>query len=212
MQIIDFLKERLKDIWITYKEKKISEDFIKNIIIIPFIYITGTIILFIRNKSLRFPFYTLDLVQLTLLVAYFAISYLTYLLIEYVLLNGKKNIYLFIFLFLIPTIYICLFELDIIIALISFVVYPVLMYFIFQKEKKPLIIEILIMIFYTTIILGIPISMGGLKGNPVYFYNDISNIKTEYIFYGIENGIYQFADKNNIYLIPIDKGYIEYRR
>jgi len=212
MQIINFLKERLKDILATYKEMQISGDLIKNILIIPGIYILGTIILIIRNKFLGFPFYTLDFVRLTLLVVYFIISYLTYLIIEYVLLNGKRNRYLIIFLFIIPITYICVFELDIIMSLFSFLLYPIVMYFLYKKEKKPLLNEILVIFFYMTILLGIPISMGGFKGKTVYFYDDALNTKTEYIFYGIENGMYQFADKNNIYLIPIDKGYIEYKR
>ena len=212
MKIINFLEEYLNNFLTKYKENKTNEDFIKNFLIIPFIYIIGTIILIVRNKFLGLPFYTLDFVRLTLLVVYFIISYLTYLTIVNVLSKGKKLFYLIILLFSVSLTYFCLFELSFCLSFTYFVFFPITVYLLFSKESIPLLNKIISIIFYMTIILGIPVSIGGFKGKTVYFYDDASNTKTEYVFYGIENGMYQFADKDNIYLIPIDKGYIEYKR
>ena len=65
-------------------------------------------------------------------------------------------------------------------------------------------------ICFTVIILEVPMSIGGLKGQEVVYYNFDTKEKNKYIYYGNYEGLYQFVSDNKVILLPIDSGYIEY--
>ena len=85
--------------------------------------------------------------------------------------------------------------------------FPIIMMIIDSGYK---IINLMTIILYITLILEIPISFGGLKGQEVTYHDMESSTDKKYIYYGNYDGLYQFSDNDNIYLIPIDNGYIMY--
>ena len=204
--------------------------FIKtNVWIVPLIYFVGTIALIIRNKAYGLPFSPISLIQFAVIVVYVGIFLIMYALIEYStiqliellkkILNREKNVILKFILqlisyiiFVVTICYILRFIIgNIVRALLLCIAYymffPIMM-MITDSEYK--IINLMTIILYITLILEIPISLGGFKGKEVIYHDIESSTNKEYIYYGNYDGLYQLSDNDNVYLIPIDNGYIMY--
>ena len=98
------------------------------------------------------------------------------------------------------------------ILLSYFILLPISFSLLFINSKIPLLNYTIIIVSYMTIVLHIPISLGGFEGQEVVFYNEMQKTDEKYTFYGIMDGMYQLTDDNNVYLIPIDKGYLKYKK
>ena len=85
------------------------------------------------------------------------------------------------------------------------------MCFMFLKNND-VIAKISRIILYSTLILNVPISLGGFCGQEVFFYNNDTQETEKYIYYGNYNDLYQFKRDNKIYLFPLDNGYIYYEK
>ena len=206
--------------------------FIKNNVwIVPIIYFIGTIALIIRDKEYGLPFSPISLIQFAVIVVYVGIFLIMYTCIEYSniqlieffkrIVKKKKNIIfqmivqiivhivvmliiLSIFLFILGNM-----ERTLLICISYYIVFPIIIMLIDSKYKSS---NLIIIIFYITLILEIPISLGGFKGQEVLYHNISDNTENEYVYYGNYDGLYQFSDNDNIYLIPIDSGYIIYHK
>ncbi len=64
----------------------------------------------------------------------------------------------------------------------------------------------------TSLILQIPISLGGIRPLPVSFCSFSTEKCIDYVFYGEANGLYQLSDNETIILIPTSDGYIKYNK
>ena len=214
------------------KSFKMMNTFIKtNVWIVPVIYFIGTIALIIRNKIYGLPFSPISLIQFAIIVVYVVAFLIMYAFIEYStiqvigffqrILKREKNIILkfilqliFHIVLLVIVFYILYFILEniertLLLCIAYYIFFPIIMIIIDSRYK---INNLMIIILYITLILEIPISLGGLKGQEVIYYDMENSIEKEYIYYGNYDGLYQFSDNDNIYLIPIDNGYIMYKK
>lgn len=219
-------KKRLLNIGIEFGKKTSFLDILVkySILVAPLIYILGTIMLIMRNSKIGFPFAPLSIIQFAVMVVYLIFLLLCYLAIDAMLATiindrKKKNFFfdllllsillggiLYLFSYLIPS------KSDLYgVFLAFFVIVPIFFYLFFRNELYFLKLGASILCFMI-IIQHIPMSLGGLKEQKVIFYDEIKQEEVRYDFYGIVDGIYQFSDSKNIYLIPIDKGYIKYEK
>ena len=204
--------------------------FIKNNAwIIPLIYIIGTIALLIRNKLYGLPFYPISLIQFAVIVVLSLFFLFLFTIVEYNGINSlncfkqvsnkeKGKLLQFIgyliaditFLFIISLILWFIVEdmkRAIILCFGYYMVFPIMIITLNSRYKMSNLITIMT---YISLILEVPISMGGFKGQEVLFHNNKLNSEIQYAYYGTYNGLYQFMDNENIYLIPIEDGYITY--
>ena len=87
--------------------------------------------------------------------------------------------------------------------------YPICMIIL---ENTGNLSNVMTIVFYIHLIMQIPISLGGFKGQEVIFHDYNTNKKIEYIYYGTYEGLYQFTQDNKVILISIENGYIEYTK
>ena len=114
LNLYDKLKKKINTS--TYQD---INDFLKNnFLLIPAVYIVGTIILLIRNKSIGLLFEPISFLQFAIIVTYYIIFLLMYLLISFVLKEIKA-----IFTFFKQTV------LDILSLLLILLLYSGLLYF-----------------------------------------------------------------------------------
>lgn len=208
-------------------KEKVNTYIKENVWIIPVIYIVGTGILLLRNKIYGLPFYPITLVQLAVIVVYLLVFLFMYSIIESLITNIaisiKKSIkkelkeilniilYLIIMGIIMVIGYYMLFVVcgnnsDIKkILLTYYIIYPIIVVLFNNDDVISYFVTILV---YTTLILSIPISMGGFKGQNVVFHDNTTNTENEYIYYGNYDGLYQFRKEKDIYLIPIENGYL----
>lgn len=198
----------------------------KNLWITPLIYIIGTIALLIRNKRYGLQFTTISLLQFALIVVYLIGFLKVYSLIEYNFIKlfevwKKKekhkikmtikhlffySIY-FGFIFCIMFLLTDNYKIALKLCISYYLFYPI---FIVHLSNPDKISNIIIIIFFITLIMEIPISLGGFKGKDVIFHDYNTNKEEKYIYYGNYDDLYQFTTGNKVILIPIDNGYIEY--
>lgn len=198
-----------------------------NVWIIPVIYIVGTGILLLRNKIYGLPFYPITLVQLAIIVVYLLGFLFLYSIIEGIVINivssiknlMKKEIKEILSIILYLTVWGILIVLGYYliqfisggnpdikkILLTYYIIYPI---FVILFNKNDVISNLVTIFVYTTLIFFIPISIGGFKGQRVIFHDNTTNVEDEYIYYGNYDGLYQFRKENDIYLIPIENGYL----
>ncbi|MFG6318440.1 MAG: hypothetical protein K1W33_01030 [Clostridia bacterium] len=199
--------------------------------VIPLIYFVGTIALIIRNKKYGLPFYPISIIQFAVIVVYISVFLIIYAFIEYNIISliesikkipkeKKKGIIELLS---------CLFLYIVLLGITSYILYfitgetgkTVLLCFVYYFflpiamvtiNSKYRISNIIIVLLYIMLILEVPISIGGFKGQNVLYHDIETNTNKEYIYYGNYEGLYQFSDDENIYLIPIDNGYIIYKK
>ena len=197
----------------TYKRLNL---FIKNNVwIVPLIYFVGTIALIIRNKIYELPFFPISLIQFAVIVVYVSVFLFMYSFVEYnsinVMVSIKKekiNI-LEIVMQLIFHIFLLFIICSILLCIGYYIFVPT---FIIMLDNKYKIYNVAIVILYITLILEVPISLGGFKGQNVLYHDIETNTESQYIYYGNYDGLYQFSNSDNIYLIPLDNGYIIYQK
>lgn len=107
----------------------------------------------------------------------------------------------------------------IIIYIPLYVLFPIFRYCIVNCKIIRNVLDCIAMVYSISIIFFITINLGGYKALNVRLvtyddfeinsnmYKDCSN---EYEYFGIENGLYILKQRNKVFLIPIDSGYIEY--
>lgn len=219
LNLYDKLKKKINTS--TYQD---INDFLKNnFLLIPAVYIVGTIILLIRNKSIGLLFEPISFLQFAIIVTYYIIFLLMYLLISFILKEikvsftfSKQTVFdilsLLLILFLYSGFLFLIFD-DINTSISCTLVYYLLlpMCFMFLKNND-VIAKISRIILYSTLILNVPISLGGFCGQEVFFYNNDTQETEKYIYYGNYNELYQFERDNKIYLFPLDNGYIYYEK
>lgn len=211
--------------------KKINVFIKTNVWLVPLIYFVGTIALIIRNKAYGLPFSPISLIQFAVIVVYVGAFLIMYTFIEYStiqliellkkILKKEKNVILkFIvqlisyIIFVIIIFYVLWFiigniERALLLCMIYYIFFPIIMMITDSGYK---ILNLMTIILYITLILEIPISFGGFKGQEVIYHDMESSTDKKYIYYGNYDGLYQFSDNDNIYLIPIDNGYIMYSK
>lgn len=219
LNLYDKLKRKINTS--TYQD--INEFVKNNFLLITAIYVIGTIILLIRNKSIGLLFEPISFLQFAIIVTYYIIFLLMYFLISFVLKEIKSS-----FTFSKQTFF------DILSLLLILLLYLGLLYLIFDDVKTSIsctlgfylilpgvfmilnnddvIAKINRIILYSTILLNVPISLGGFCGQEVFFYNNDTQETEKYIYYGNYNELYQFERDNKIYLFPLDNGYIYYEK
>lgn len=219
------------EIFDCFKTKNFSKinQFIKNNLwLTPLVYIIGTIALLIRNKMFGLQYTSISLLQFSLIVVYLIIFLVMYSCIEFNfivlfdLINKKDEskvtkivghiiLFLLYFLMVYCFMYILIDDTNVTIKLVLsyFILWPIFLIFLNNNDKLSNLVTIL---FFITLIMNIPISLGGFKGQDVIYYDYNTNEKIEYIYYGNYDGLYQFVLKDKVILIPIDSGYIEYTK
>ena len=198
-----------------------------NVWIIPVIYIVGTGILLLRNKIYGLPFYPITLVQLAVIVVYLLVFLFMYSIIESLITNivisikklikkeSKEILNIILYLIVLGIIMVIGYYILFVVCgnnsdikkllLTYYIIYPIVVV-LFNNDD---VISYFVTIFvYTTLIFSIPISMGGFKGQSVLFHDIATNVEGEYIYYGNYDGLYQFRKDKDIYLIPIENGYL----
>ena len=209
--------------------EKIKQFIKNNLWITPLIYIIGIITLLLRNKMFGLPFNAISFIQFSVIVVYLIIFLFMYSFIEFnfialfELIHKKANykfikvighIMIFISYFCLITCFLTLLINDNLIAiklsLIYFIFLPIILCFAYSEKIK--ITNIVIIIVFMTLIMEIPLSLGGFKGENVIYHNFNTNKKQNYTYYGNYDGLYHFVSENKVILIPIDSGYIEYIR
>ena len=186
--------------------EKIKQFIKNNLWITPLIYIIGIITLLLRNKMFGLPFNAISFIQFSVIVVYLIIFLFMYSFIEFnfialfELIHKKAN---YKFIKVIGHIAIKL-------SLIYFIFLPIILCFAYSEKIK--ITNIVIIIVFMTLIMEIPLSLGGFKGENVIYHNFNTNKKQNYTYYGNYDGLYHFVSENKVILIPIDSGYIEYIR
>lgn len=216
--------------FITNKKIHIINNFIKESLwLTPLIYIIGTLALLIRNKMYGLQFIPISLLQFAIIVFYLIIFLTIYSLIEYnyialfdLLKNKEKSklikiighivisiLYYFVsFCFL----YLLIDDSILVIKLMIsyFIFWPIFVIFL---NNKDIISNFITVIMFITLIINIPMSLGGLKGQKVIYhpFNNSDNYQT-YMYYGNYDNLYQFTSYDKVILIPIDSGYIEYAK
>lgn len=209
------------------KQIKINELIKNNVIIIPLIYIVGTIALLIRNKIYGLPFSNITLLQFAVIVVYFFTFLGLYAVAESNMIEAckivkntnkkklaciyKNIIYHLIYFSIAMLILIILtnsYKESVIISFSYLVFWPI--FVIIVNNKNNFLSEIITVIYLLTIIVNIPMSIGGFKGQEVTYYNYQTEEKNEYTYYGNYDGLYQFVNDDRVILIPIESGYIVY--
>lgn len=220
-----------EDILSFFKKKDFNRinNFIKNNLwLTPVIYIIGTIALLIRNKMYGLQFHPISLLQFAVIVVYLITFLIIYSLIEFNFISlfsliKKKDksetiniighIILFILYFIISSslLYLLIDDSKLIIKLILayFIFWPIFIVFLNNRHK---ISNFITIIMFITLIMNIPMSLGGLRGQEVTYHDFSSNNEYSYIYYGNYEGVYQFVSENEVILIPIDSGYIKYEK
>ena len=217
--------KKLKDSEVLVKINKLIKD---NILLTPVIYIIGTIALLLRNKKYGLQFTNISLLQFAIMVAYIIFFLVMYSLIEYTYINlyelirskeNKKIIksigYLLFLCILMMVPYTFLHSVNndtkTTLALICFcyIIWPVATYIANKRDKLNFIYTILIFVYA---IMNIPMQLGGLKGQDVIYHEYSSGEAKEYTYYGNYENLYQFTSEDKVFLIPIDSGYIEYKK
>ena len=202
------------------------------IILIPIIYVVGTMMQLIYYSNIGFPFTPITISQYAVLTYYAVIFMIPHFVLNAILCNilslrkeFRKNIrqillnILFWFIGFwvlreIANIFLTNKPAEIIIYYIMYLSLPVVSILIEKFIKIDVIkylYQVIIISLYSTIAFYIPQTIGGLGRIDVNFISttkNVSNIDGE--FYGINNGMYYLKDSNNNYLIPVDKGYIKY--
>lgn len=220
MKKLNFIGDYLK-IFNSDEYQKINLFIKNNVCLIPIIYIMGTMILIFRNKLIGLPFEPISLIQFAVIVTYFVLFFLLSMNIENLLKkisdnkNNKEKLRKYCCLyamFLSFCFYFISFlinnnKLALIFFLFFYFAYPIFLHW-FKAIK--LVGKIMYISVYLILICNIPLSLGGFKGQNVYFYENDSNTVKEYTYYGNYKDLYQFIKDNTIYLIPLDKGYIYY--
>ena len=208
------------------KQIKLSNinDLIKeNFLLIPLIYVIESIVLLIRNIIFKIPYKFIPVLDFVIIFIYMIFFIIIYRIIEALYKDFIKEIHeknFFKLIGIIMCILVILFSIFILLIYIIqnyketltcmfcyFVMLPLMSITI--KNKR----EVVNIIFCATIVLMIPISIGGLGGDKVIFNkfktNDYEK-REEYIYYGNNEGLYQLVKDGKVFLIPIDSGYIEY--
>ena len=199
-------------------------EFVKNnFLLIPAVYVIGTIILLIRNKSIGLLFEPISFLQFAIIVTYYIIFLLMYFLISFILKEIKSGLTfstqtffdilsLLLILFLYSGFLFLIFD-DINTSISCTLIYYLLlpMCFMFFKNND-VFAKFSRIILYSILILNVPISLGGFCGQEVFFYNNYTQETEKYIYYGNYNDLYQFKRDNKIYLFPLDNGYIYYEK
>ena len=202
------------------KEYKKIEKFIKNnVLLIPLIYIVGIISLIFRNQFLKLPLNYISIIQLAIILAYLVVYVGCYTVIEVIFIklfekgNKIKNVGMLLFLEFCAWYMIFWFVQDlnvsIVLLLIFYLIWPILA--IFLKKIKNYI-NLLTITMFIVIILFIPIQYWGFKGQNVIYHNYESKEEIEYTYHGNYDELYQFTSEDKVFLIPIDSGYIEYKK
>lgn len=211
------------------KYEKINKFIKGNAWIIPAIYIIGTIILLFRNKIYGLPFASISIIQLSVLVVYLILFVSMFAIFEYNIIafietiknNQEKNKGIKIIGTLIWHIVLIIIASIILVVIMGesrqlffllifyYILYPI---FTIIINKSDMITNFFAIVIYITLILQVPISMGGFKGQDVTYHSIDDNTNIEYTYFGNYEGLYQFIDKDkNIYLIPMDNGFITYK-
>ena len=222
--IVDYIKKVGKN-----DDIKSINEFIKdNVWIVPIMYIIGNICLLARNRLYNLPFGTLSITQLSVIFTYVVIIYCIFCMTTSIIISIKKqfkryktnnNIKYIIFLIFISIIvYILLliliyyfvqnFEISIIYSIMFFALLNV---HEFCVKRYGILYDLIILFAFCIIIIEIPISRGGFKGQKVIFHDSSTNQEKEYTYYGTNENLYQFTDGENVYLIPTENGYIKYK-
>lgn len=224
--------EKTKKLFSKQNINKTNQFIKENVLIIPFIYIIGTIMLLIRNEIFQLPFCPISLIQFSIIMVYLLISLAIYSCVNYIVVDFFKEIkekksikdkiknllgsfitLIFIYSLIFLMLNLILIEEEVFNILLSyFILLPISFSLLFINSKIPLLNYTIIIVSYMTIVLHIPISLGGFEGQEVVFYNEMQKTDEKYTFYGIMDGMYQLTDDNNVYLIPIDKGYLKYKK
>lgn len=199
--------------------KKIEKIIKNKVILIPLIYIVGTISLIFRNQFLKLPFNYISIVQLAVILAYLVVYIGCYMIIELALIKlfekdhkiKKIGILLLLEFCSWYMIYWFVqdFKISIILFIFFYIILPSLSIFL---EKFKHYINLLTITSFLIIILYIPIQYGGFKGQLVVYHNYETKEEIECTYYGNYDGLYQFAKDDIITLMPIDSGYIEYKK
>lgn len=181
--------------------KKINSTIKNNVWLIPLIYIIGILVILFRNYKYGLQFQPISLIQFSLMTFYLAISLATYSIIKYY--------YIFLFQLLLSFVIN-----DKIIILRDIIVYFIFMPFIASifVQKISILSDFFIVLVFISIILDIPMSLGGLGGQKVIYHDYRTNTENTYMYYGNYEDVYQFInDGNTVLLIPKDNGYISYK-
>lgn len=219
------IAKKLKDSEVLVKINKLIKD---NILLTPVIYIIGTIALLLRNKKYGLQFTNISLLQFAIMVAYIIFFLVIYSLIEYTYINlyelirskeNKKIIksigyILLLILFMLTTfIFMYLITNDVSASIAAIIIYYILwpiVTLIFNKRDNLNFIYTIVVFIY--MIINIPMQLGGLKGQEVIYHEYNNGEKNEYTYYGNYEDLYQFTSEDRVFLIPIDSGYIEYKK
>ncbi len=211
------------------KYEKINKFLKENVWIIPIIYIIGTIILLFRNKIYGLPFAPISVIQFSLLVVYLILFVVAFAFLEYNIIafveilrsNQKENkkfkiigtLVWHIALLMITSIILIIIignnRKFVVLLLFYYILYPIFSAII---NNNGILADFITISLYVTLILEIPISIGGFKGQDVIYQSIDDCINYEYTYFGNYEGLYQFVDKDkNICLIPMDNGFITYK-
>ena len=204
-------------------------NFIKNNLwLTPLIYIVGTLTLLIRNEKYGLQFAPISLLQFALILVYLVTFFGLYFLIIlniygcFNLIKSKEKhkifgiflyviIYMFLLYIVVNILFLLIDDKSIVLKILSFlfILWPIINAILI---KKNIMTDIITVICFTSIIMEIPMSMGGLKGQEVIYHCFDTRKENKYIYYGNYEGLYQFVSKGKVILLPIDSGYIEYKK
>lgn len=208
--------------------KKVNNFIKNNLWLTPLIYIVGTITLLIRNERYGLQFAPISLLQFALILVYLVTFLGLYYLIminiyNFVnLIKGEQGhkilgscLHTIIYIFLLYIVFYILFlltdDLSTVLKILAFlfILWPISNVLLI---KQNILTDIITVICFTAIIIEIPMSMGGLKGQEVIYHSFDTMRENKYVYYGNYEGLYQFVSNEKVFLIPIDSGYIEYKK
>lgn len=208
--------------------KKVNNFIKNNLWLTPLIYIVGTITLLIRNERYGLQFAPISLLQFALILVYLVTFLGLYYLIminiyNFVnLIKGEQGhkilgscLHTIIYVFLLYIVFYILFlltdDLSTVLKILAFlfILWPISNVLLI---KQNILTDIITVICFTAIIIEIPMSMGGLKGQEVIYHSFDTMRENKYVYYGNYEGLYQFVSNEKVFLIPIDSGYIEYKK
>lgn len=203
-----------------------------NLLIIILFYIIGIIITLIRNRKEGIPYFFDNFIQYSIIATYFIIGLIIcfgdYKLIEFILnikieKNYKNQIMKIFFVLVIQIIisiicgmmlkflFINVTYLIAVFSVILFITAPILLVRLIKKEDRFILILFTNIIIVISIVLNIPIIMGGVKPINVIYKENASGDTYQLKYYGISNGIYIFKNGDVVFLRPIDSGSIQYK-
>lgn len=228
MKIIEVFLDIVHSIVEIENTKKFNNVIKKSLWFTPLVYIISTLSLLYRNRIHNLPFVSISLVQATLIFIYFMFFICYYYLLRYTLKqimdcmkgDGRNKKLQLLFLLLVMLLYYLLmfFILYILIGNIWFSFTTVFGYYLvilflpfIIKGGDENISELLTILLFISIILKIPLSLGGFMGEKVVYHEYLSSKEESYVYYGVYEGLYQFEKDNTIVLVPIDSGYIKYK-